>query len=84
MKKKFIILCSVILLFNELPHRKVCSYPANNPDLSWSDLEYRDLTYNQNIKTVNLYTDRNIKSKIGPAVISIDGTDQLILEFDEL
>ena len=84
MKKKLLFLGIVFILYNDFLSQKVCSYPANNSDRKSQEFEYRDMTYNPNIKTVNLYSDRNLRSKIGPPVIDIAGQGQLILEFDEL
>ncbi len=83
MKKVTFVIFALIILFNDYSYKKV--YAKTKINLRNNvDLEYKDRIYNPNIKTVNLYSDKNIRSKIEPAVINIVSPNQLILEFDEL
>lgn len=83
MKKVTILIFALIILFNDFSCKKV--YAKTKINLTNNvDLEYKDRIYNPNIKTVNLYSDKNIRSKIEPAAINIASPNQLILEFDEL
>jgi hypothetical protein len=84
MKKVTILFCSLFILFNDFSAQKVFSYSINKSNNKSGELEYRDLIYNPNIKTVFLYSDRRRESKIEPPVININSQDQLLLEFDEL
>jgi len=83
MKKVTLVIFALIILFNDFPYKKVYAKTKNNIEKS-TDLEYRDRIYNPNIKTVNLYSDKNIRSKIEPPAINMASPNQLILEFDEL
>ena len=83
MKKVTFTILALIILFNDYSIQKVYS-KANNRSTNSTDLEYRDYIYNPNIKTVNLYSDKNIQSKIEPPAINLSSPNQLILEFDEL
>ena len=83
MKKVILVIFALNILFNGYSIKKVYS-KTNNHLKNNTDLEYRDFIYNPNIKTVNLYSDKNIRSKIEPPAINIASPNQLILEFDEL
>ena len=83
MKKVTLVIFALIIFFNDYSYKKVYAKTKNNLK-NTTDLEYRDHIYNPNIKTVNLYSDKNIRSKIEPPAINITSPNQLILEFDEL
>ena len=83
MKKVTLVIFALIIFFNDYTFKKVYS-KSNNHLTNNTDLKYRDYIYNPNIKTVNLYSDKNIRSKIEPPAINIASPNQLILEFDEL
>jgi len=84
MKKVTFIFSAFFIFINVIPFQKVFSYSLIEPNQGSEELEYKDRIYNPNIKTVNLYTDKNERSKIEPPVINIQSPNQLILEFDEL
>jgi hypothetical protein len=83
MKKVTFVIFALIIFFNGYSTKKVYS-KANNLLKNNTDLQYRDFIYNPDIKTVNLYSDKNIRSKIEPPAINITSPNKLILEFDEL
>jgi hypothetical protein len=84
MKKITLIFCTLFIFFNDFLSQKVYPSTLNRTSKYTTELEFRDLIYNQNIKTVNLYSDIKRTSKIEPPVINIHSPNQLILEFDEL
>lgn len=84
MKKFNLKYCLVFILYNVLSSNSVYAEWIFDKDRIGNELEYRDLIYNPNIKTVNLYSDISKKAKIEPPVIDIRSQGRLILEFDEL
>jgi len=84
MKTVTLIFSILFIFLNDFSFQKVFSYSLFQPKGYSEELEYRDQIYNPNIKTVNLYSDKRIESKIEPPVINIKSPNRLILEFDEL
>lgn len=83
MKKVTPVFCLFIILFNVLSIVKV--FPNTGNQITSSvELEYKDRIYNPDIKTINLYSDKNIRTKIEPPVLNLRSPNRLILEFDEL
>jgi hypothetical protein len=84
MNKVTFFFSTLFIFLNVCSPQKVFSYSLIGSNNDLEELEYRDRIYNPNIKTVNLYSDINIESKIEPPVINIKSPNRLILEFDEL
>lgn len=84
MKKISFFLYTLFILLNVSFTQKVYAHCYTTANRTFDDLQYRDIIYNPNIKTVNLYPDREPGSKIEPPVMYINSPDRLILEFDEL